>query len=255
MMLEEPRRTPDAPLDRHGEGRLNSTMLTRTQDSAPIGNESVGEATYRRIRADILQGVLLPDDRLRLDRLRERYGASVSTLRELLSRLAAEGLVVAEGQRGFAVAPVSARNLRELAALRLLLEQHALRLSFHNGDMNWEARVVAAHHKLVQAERRLQQGDLGESGSWKRYDREFHQALIAACGSDTLTEAYAPIYDKYLRYLMIAGIYRGQVADDEHQALLDCAIARDADRACAILRTHIEDCVEFTLKEGAYDFA
>ena len=224
-------------------------MLTKTPDT-----ESVGEATYRRIRADIVHGVLLPDDRLRLDRLRERYGASVSTLRELLSRLAAEGLVVAEGQRGFAVAPVSARNLRELAALRLLLEQHALRLSFQNGDMDWEAHVVAAHHKLAQTERRLRQGDFGESGSWKRYDREFHQALISACGSATLTEAYAPIYDKYLRYLMIAGIYRGAVADDEHRALLDSALARDAERACAILRTHIDDCVAFTLTQGAYEF-
>lgn len=224
-------------------------MLTHTPEI-----ESVGESTYRRIRADIVFGTLLPGEKLRLDRLRERYGASVGTLRELLNRLASEGLVLAEGQRGFEVAPVSARNLRELAALRLLLEQHALHLSFKNGDMDWEARVVAAHHKLMQAERRLRQGDLGESGSWKRYDREFHQALISACGSDTLIEAYAPVYDKYLRYLMIAGIYRGEIADDEHRKLLDCALARDADRACAILRTHINDCVEFTLKQGAYEF-
>ncbi len=217
--------------------------------------DSVGESTYRRIRAENVLGTLLPGAKLRLDRLRERYGASVGTLRELLNRLASEGLVVAEGQRGFEVAPVSAQNLRELADLRLLLEQHALRLSFQHGDMDWEARVVAAHHKLTQAERRLKHGDLGESGSWKRYDREFHQALISACGSDTLIEAYAPVYDKYLRYLMIAGIYRGQIADDEHRKLLDCALARDAERACAILRTHIDDCVEFTLKEGAYEFA
>lgn len=237
-------------LDPDEKGRLNSEMLTKTPES-----ESVGEATYRRIRADIVFGALLPGEKLRLDRLRERYGASVGTLRELLNRLASEGLVVAEGQRGFEVAPVSARNLRELAALRLLLEQHALHLSFHNGDMDWEARVVAAHHKLAQAERRLQQGALGESGSWKRYDREFHQALISACGSDTLIEAYAPIYDKYLRYLMIAGIYRGQIADVEHRTLLECALARDAERACAVLRTHINDCVEFTLKQGAYEFA
>ena len=225
-------------------------MLAKTPDI-----DSVGESTYRRIRADIVFGALLPGAKLRLDRLRERYGASVSTLRELLNRLSSEGLVVAEGQRGFEVAPVSGRNLRELASLRLLLEQHALRLAFEHGDMDWEGRVVAAHHKLAQVERRLQKGELAESEAWKRYDGEFHHALLSACGSDVLLQAHAPVYDKYLRYQMIAGIYRGEIAADEHRALLDCAIARDADKACAILRTHINDCVEFTLKEGAYDFA
>ncbi len=65
-------------------------------------------------------------------------------MRELLNRLASEGLVVAEAQRGFEVAPASATEFREIAALRLLLEGHALALSFAAGDLDWEARVVAA---------------------------------------------------------------------------------------------------------------
>ena len=64
--------------------------------------------------------------KLKLDRLRDDYTASVSTLREVLSRLSSEKLVVAEGQRGFEVAPVSAKNLKEIAALRQLLEGNAL---------------------------------------------------------------------------------------------------------------------------------
>src|SRR5882724_9344818 len=129
-------------------------MLTRTSDY-----DSVGEKTYRRIRADIVFGKLAPGEKLKLDRLREDYGASVSTLRELLNRLSSEGLVVAEGQRGFEVATVSAQNLRELAALRLLLETHALMQSFHAGDVDWEGRVVSAHHKLSLIEKRLASGD------------------------------------------------------------------------------------------------
>ena len=111
-------------------------MLTRTAEY-----DSVSEKAYRRIRTDIIFGTLAPAEKLRLERLRENYGASVSTLRELLSRLASEGLVVAEGQRGFEVAPISEENLREIAALRLLLESHALTQSFKAGDMDWEGRV------------------------------------------------------------------------------------------------------------------
>src|SRR5215208_2698694 len=124
-------------------------MLTRTD------LDSVGEKTWRRIRADIVFGKLAPGEKLKLDRLKEDYGASVGTLRELLARLASEGLVVAEGQRGFEVASVSAENLREIAALRLLLEAHALEQSFRAGDMDWEGRVVSAYHKLSAIEKRL----------------------------------------------------------------------------------------------------
>jgi DNA-binding GntR family transcriptional regulator len=226
------------------------TMLTRTADY-----DSVGEKTYRRIRTDIVFGKLAPGEKLKLERLREDYGASVSTLRELLNRLSSEGLVVAEGQRGFEVAPVSAQNMRELAELRLLLETHALAQSFKSGDMDWEGRVVSAHHKLAATERRQQAGDHTDNETWKRYDFEFHHALISACGSDTLLEAHAPVFDKYLRYLMIAGVYRGEITAREHQTLLECALKRDAATAIGVLKVHIEVCVDFTLTNGAYHFA
>ncbi len=114
--------------------------------------ETPGETAYRQIRADILFGRLLPSQKLKLDGLREHYGASVSTLREILSRLSSEGLIVAEGQRGFEVVPISAKNLKEIASLRQLLEAHALEQSFEQGDVEWEARVVAAYHKLALME-------------------------------------------------------------------------------------------------------
>ena len=57
--------------------------------------ETVGEKAYRRIRNDIIFGRLLPGQKLKLDRMKERYGTSVSTLRELLNRLTSEGLIIA----------------------------------------------------------------------------------------------------------------------------------------------------------------
>jgi len=91
---------------------------------------SAGDSGYKRIRSDIIFGVLTPSGRLRLDAMKEDYGVSISTLREILNRLASEGFVVAEGQRGFELAPVSIQNLRELADLRILLEHHAMAESF-----------------------------------------------------------------------------------------------------------------------------
>ncbi|MEO7335649.1 MAG: GntR family transcriptional regulator [Caldimonas sp.] len=211
--------------------------------------ETVGEKTYQRIRADIVCGRLPPGERLTLDRMRDAYEASVGTLRENLNRLSSEGLIVAEGSRGFQVTPISAANLREVAAMRCLLESHALHESFEAGDMEWEGRVVAAHHKLASMERRMKTGERSEAQVWKQYDREFHHALISACGSKVLLETHAVIYDRYLRYQMVAAVYRGDVAAGEHRRLLDFALKRDWKGAQSMLTKHVLDCVDHMIEK------
>ncbi len=208
--------------------------------------EAVGDDGYRRIRSDIVFGRLRPGQKLKLDGLKETYGVSVSTLREILSRLTAEGFVLAEGRRGFEVAAVSIENLKELAELRLLLESHAMEVAFANADVEWEGRVVSAHHKLASTER-LMKSEIGEPEQWKRYDSEFHQALISNCGSRVLMEAHALVFDKYFRYQMVAFNYRGGEPAVQHKALLDCALKRDAATAKTILTTHVNNCVKHAL--------
>jgi DNA-binding GntR family transcriptional regulator len=216
----------------------------------PVETHSpVGESTYRRVRADIVFGRLAPGQKLTLDRMREAYGAAVGTLRELLNRLASEGLILAEGSRGFEVASISATNLREVAAMRLLLECDSLR-TFESGDLEWEGRVVAAHHKLASMESRIVGAEPSLAEAWRRYDREFHQALISACGSKLLLDTHTAIYDKYLRYLMVAAVFRGDIAAAEHRKLLDCALARDWRGAQATLVTHVQDCVTHMISGG-----
>ena len=211
---------------------------------------SIADQAYDRIRADIVLARLKPGSKLRLERLAELYGASVSTLREILNRLSSEGLVFAEEQRGFQVMPISAAGFEDVAAMRLLLETHAIPLSFSAGDLEWEGRVVAAHHKLAALERRVAAGDQEATDLWKRYDREFHHALIEASGSQTLLDLYAGVFDQYLRYQMAAVVFRGEIAAREHGELLRCALARDADTACEILRANVDGCVSHTLSSG-----
>ena len=135
--------------------------------------------------------------------------------------------------------------------MRLLLETYALPLSFAAGDLEWESRVVAAHHKLAFMERQMLAGDQKGTELWKRYDREFHQSLIEACGSQTLLDLYGGVFDQYLRYQMVAVVFRGEIAAAEHRTLLDCALTRDADRACVVLAQHVNGCVSYTLESGA----
>jgi Bacterial regulatory proteins, gntR family len=106
------------------------------------------EAAYRHLRRDIRAGLLAPRRWLWLTELRETYGFGWSPLREALFLLTAENLVVAEGQRGFRVAPISEADFDDLLTLRNKLEDEALRVSIALGDDAWEAAIVAALHRI-----------------------------------------------------------------------------------------------------------
>lgn len=208
---------------------------------------TVGSSTYERVKHDVIFGALAPGSKLKLDRLRERYSASVSTLREILNRLASEGFVVAEEQRGFFVKPVSKDDLVEIAELRILLECSALETSIASGDTEWEGNLVAAHHKLHLIEQKMLAGDQSQKELWKRYDWEFHQALISACNSQNLLSLHGTIFEKYLRYQMLVLTYRGDVATYEHRQMLDAALARDIGAAVRVLENHVRNGLDHTL--------
>lgn len=213
--------------------------------------ESIGDIAYRAIRDDIIFARLKPGERLRLEPIRKKYGVSVTTLREILNRLTSEGFVRAEGQKGFEVAAVSDADLEELSELRILLESHAVRQSFELGDLDWEGRVVAAHHKLQVLERRMMGGDVSVRAAWKRADWEFHHTLIQACGSHQLLQTHGAVFDKYLRYQMLTLTFRGEVAAREHKQLADAALARDAAAATQVLARHIRGGVEHSIAAQA----
>lgn len=214
--------------------------------------QTPADGAYERMRSDILFGALAPGEKLRLDVMRNRYEISVSTLREVLARLLSDGMVTSENQRGFEVAGISADEFRQIAEMRYLLEAHALKNSFENGDLEWESRVIAAHHKLSVIETRMLQGETGEQSTWKRYDREFHYSLISACGSKALLETYSKTFDRFVRYQIIVLMFRGSIAADEHQALLECALDRDHIEANEVLRNHISGCIEYTIEKASF---
>ena len=208
---------------------------------------AVGASTYQSIKRDIIFGDLAPASKLKLETLRKNYNASMSTLRETLNRLASEGFVDALDQRGFFVTPVSKEDLMEVANLRVLLECHALKLSINNGDTDWEGNLVSAHHKLSSMEQKMLSGDDSQKEDWKRYDWEFHLALIEACGSRNLISLHSVLYDKYLRYQMFMLTHRGQEAADEHKKMLEAALDRNVEAATKTLTVHIEKGLEHTL--------
>mgnify|MGYP000439280356 CR=1 FL=1 len=219
-------------------------------DHAAQDGETVGDIAFRRLRADIVNGRHKPLAKLKLDELKTSYSASVSTLREILNRLSAESLVVAEGQRGFRVAPISRADLKGLADLRILLETFALRQSIAQGDLDWRGNVVSAHYKLSVIEEGLMRGDRNSVEQWVRHDWGFHHATIAACEAAPLMETHASVFDRYARYHMLVLDFRGKPAADQHEKLRDLVLARDKDGAVELLTDHILSGMNHLLDTG-----
>lgn len=200
------------------------------------------EATYARVRNDILLGVCRPGEKLKLDAMRDLYGASINTLREILSRLISEGLVMSRGQGGFVVVPVSLADLRDITEMRLLLECRAARLSIEHADLEWESSLVAAYHKLSRAEEMVEKSPEKHSELYETYNREFHHALVAGCQSRWLLTFHSVMYDQSTRYRMLSFRVQDFPRDQsrrEHREILDAALAHDAAQLEKVLTAHI----------------
>lgn len=206
----------------------------------PKGETRAGDV-LQRLREDILGCVLQPGDKLRFEALRDRYEVSFSTLREALSRLAAEQLVVAEGQRGFVVAPVSIADLQDLTNARVLLEREVLRQSIANGDDAWEAGILASYHRMDRLQTRL--GDQYYlDPTWSGLHEDFHYALVSACGSPVLLGIRQKLFERAHRYRRMSSQFRTQwrPKDVEHKAIMDAALDR-LPEALELIEAHIRE--------------
>lgn len=226
------------------------TMTTTMRPQA--SPKTLTDVAYSHLRDDIIHSHLEPGSKLRVEHLRKDYGVGATPLREALSRLISEGFVTTEGQRGFRVAPISSDDLEDITNMRVSLESQALRQSIRHGDDAWEAGVVAAFHRLGKVE----QADAPDLAEWEIRNADFHLALIAACRSNWLRRFYDILYDQHKRYRNIARLDKHVPRDvhGEHQAIMDAALARDADRACDANEQHIrrtaEICRQILLDTG-----
>jgi GntR family carbon starvation induced transcriptional regulator len=206
---------------------------------APTVARTMTSALVAEIRTDIVRGQFEPGARLRIKALMERYGAGMIPVREALSRLASSGLVIAEDQRGFSVAPVSTVELQELTKLRKQLETDALRASIAGGDLDWESRMISAHHRLKRQPKL--ESTVGMAESWDVAHRGFHMALLSACTARWTMQFVEVLSDQMNRYrhLSVNAEKSERHVENEHNDLLEAALARDADKACELLREHL----------------
>lgn len=227
----------------------------KTSDNSGTSNkagETLASAVYDRLLNDILNGNLEPGLKLRLQLLKKQYDVGNSPLREALNRLSEKGLVQREENKGFRVAPASEAELKELIITRCWLDEIALRESIKNGGDAWEEQVVLSFHRLSRSARNGEGNSGKTSREWERRHSEYHQALLSACESSILLGYCMQLDEKTLRYRNLAAVrkQRDRCELDEHQAMQEAVLDRNADLAVELMKAHFESTHEIVLSSN-----
>jgi DNA-binding GntR family transcriptional regulator len=219
------------------------------------GAESLAAFVCDQLRNEIYGREVEPGQRLLPAELGQRFGVSLSVVREALGILAATDLVRIERNRGFHVTPLSPEALTQLTFARKLNEGAALRLSVEQGDVTWESEVLAAHHRMAsqpillpgRGRARLRNQD------WAVAHVAFHHQLIAACGNDMLLGICDRLSDSAELYRAWSGAARNAAARDiagEHRALMEAALAHKADLAVRLFEAHVDRTANMVLESS-----
>jgi DNA-binding GntR family transcriptional regulator len=147
------------------------------------------DIAYRQIRRAIITGELRSGDKLQEARLAELIGVSRTPVREALSRLGAEGLVVMERYRKTTVAHFTEKDVVERFRLRAMLEGHAAGRAATRITPAQLAELEAIEEKLEACF-----GELGWHAHLEEFDRlnnEFHALIAHAADSPRLEQILA----------------------------------------------------------------
>lgn len=183
------------------------------------------------LRRRILSGDLARGERMPQDELARRFGASITPVREALSQLEAEGLVVSEPRRGVRVAGVDLEEVTATYVVRRLTETYAMR----------RATPRLSRRDLTRA-RRLLDEPAGRSGSDIRdRNREFHFLFYDLCGMPALTERIAVMWQAFPWDLLLDTPERAEDSHREHLDIMAAVEDGDLDRVGAATEAHLRN--------------
>ncbi|MBY4891182.1 GntR family transcriptional regulator [Rhodobacteraceae bacterium N5(2021)] len=224
--------------------------------SKTSGPPNLSERAYDKIRRDILNCILVPDERLQIDAVSKRYDIGAVPIREALNRLSSEGLVERRSHRGFCVAAISLADMTELVQTRIWLETLALRQSIENMDEALEEALVLSYHRLARTQRLMKEDvDAKASEKRERLHKAFHMLLLDNCGSSLLLGFCSQLMDQSVRYRNLSmntapSRLRREGAAAEHKSILDAVLDQDADLACKLLEDHYRITLEGLEKQA-----
>ena len=210
-------------------------------DSKP---STLAMKVYDEIHKDIRSGELPPEQHLKTDLLKSKYRTGTSPLREALARLASESFVTATGKSGYKVSPISTYDYEQLIGLRRYLEVKALKSSMILGDVDWEAGILVAYHRMANLTKQELDSEHLYNEKKEEVHRNYHFALLASCESWWELKIISNLTNHIERYRRVLDITLNTSSSEyhevqnEHHLLMSAAIAKNFKEASFILDEH-----------------
>ncbi|GEL16374.1 GntR family transcriptional regulator [Pseudonocardia asaccharolytica] len=199
------------------------------------------------LRAAVITGELQPGSLHSVANLAGQLGVSRTPVREALIKLAGQGMVRFERNRGVRILQTSLHDLEEVFALRLLLEVPATRRAVGQLDAAGRREL----RRLYQAMERAAKAD--DEFRMLEHDRRFHRVVLEASGNRRLAEFVDGLRDMVLRR-GVSTARASRSLDDivvEHHKILEPIEAGDAAAAAEAMRAHLQHTAELLISQEA----
>jgi DNA-binding GntR family transcriptional regulator len=222
-------------------------MTDLPPDLNPARGSQLRDIAYDHVKELIVSNRLPPGTLLTIDDLVRRLAVSRTPVREALLRLQSEHLVEILPQRAVRVTEIRPDDVRELFAMRELLECAAV----EHASQTIPAHLLdALDAEIVAAEAEVQ---AGQYELYVRVDLELHSLIRQHSGNGLLSELLALIHDRARRVRIFSGVYHEddyvRVVTAEHRALVDAFRRGDGAAVRRLLSDHLRRAAERILTQ------
>jgi DNA-binding GntR family transcriptional regulator len=204
----------------------------------PLPEQRLADAVADRLREAIHNGEYAPGQRLVERTLSDELGVSHIPVREALTKLEDEGLVIRLPRRGARVAHLTAKSIAEVSSIRVLLEAFVVRRVCER----WTPRAERDLSRL--ADRMLSAAEKGDAASVLELDNRFHERLWQQADHSILIEVTSSLRGRINSFLRatIRTLTPDELVEHAmtHHSLIHVISAGDADAAAEAMRIHIQ---------------
>jgi DNA-binding GntR family transcriptional regulator len=215
-------------------------MATKAKQSKKRGLSGIEktEQAYKILKNRIFSGFYLPRQHLVESSLSEDLGVNRMNVREMLKRLALEGLVVTQPYKGCTVADISIQQAYETYQVEAILEGFAAFLAVHR----------IGNHEIKELENLIDESkgvDPREVERWEEYNRHIHGVINRGCRNGRLITMISDNV-KFNNYWFIVLSTPGQIPkkNQEHEVILEAIKERNAIEVRQLVENHIMEAAE-----------
>jgi len=209
---------------------------------APFDFSNQTDSAYEVVLERILRGDHEPGDVLKERPLATELKVNPATVRRAAEWLRNDGLLVRMPRRGWRVALLETRDVKDIYQIRLLLEPVAIQGAI--------PRITDATLDQLQAEcdRLIAAGEKATAYDRRTADHRFHRTLCEASGSRVLVETLDPLIRKLLLITTVGFRYaRSSRSFEEHKAIVQALRKRDPNEAIHHMKAHLRTALKFNL--------